>query len=331
MAVTALQRPDFRTIATFRRRIWRRCAPCFSRCWPCVGGRAWCGWATWPWTAPRSARTPRSISDELPSDARERTGVGRGSGALAGRGRGDRHPRGWRARAGAAGDELPAWVANKQEKLAKIRAAKRRWRPKPGPRGRPTRRPRRRRRRRSAIHRPRESDHEGPGRLCAGLQRADRRGRRQSSDRGRACHGGRHRCPGAANAAGADQSEHRRQAQEVSADAGYCSTANLQALQRRHIRGYIAVGRQRHGQPAPEGARPLPPGSLVRRCGPGSSARAPQSLPPAQDHRGTGLRADEGGAGFRQFALRGLAKVQGEFTLLATAHNMLKLAAARPT
>ena len=35
--------------------------------------------------------------------------------------------------------------------------------------------------------------------------------------------------------------------------------------------------------------------------------------------------------GFRQFALRGLAKVQGEFTLLATAHNLLKLAAARGT
>src|SRR5439155_1169090 len=38
-----------------------------------------------------------------------------------------------------------------------------------------------------------------------------------------------------------------RQAAEVSADAGYCSEANLQAADRRHVRAYIATGRQRHG------------------------------------------------------------------------------------
>ncbi len=36
---------------------------------------------------------------------------------------------------------------------------------------------------------------------------------------------------------------------EVSADAGYCSDSNLQALRRRRIRGYVATGRQTHGQP----------------------------------------------------------------------------------
>jgi len=123
-----------------------------------------------------------------------------------------------------------------------------------------------------------------------------------------------------------------RQAQEVSADAGYCSIANLQALQCRHIRGYIAVGRQRHGQPAPEGARPLPPGSLVaamrariKRAGHRSRYRLRKiTVEPVFGQM-------KAARGFRQFALRGLAKVQGEFTLLATAHNLLKLAAARPT
>ena len=33
--------------------------------------------------------------------------------------------------------------------------------------------------------------------------------------------------------------------------------------------------------------------------------------------------------GFRQFLLRGLDKVRGEWSLLCTAHNLLKLAAAR--
>jgi hypothetical protein len=33
---------------------------------------------------------------------------------------------------------------------------------------------------------------------------------------------------------------------EVSADAGYCSTANLRTLSWRRIKGYIATGRQKH-------------------------------------------------------------------------------------
>ena len=33
--------------------------------------------------------------------------------------------------------------------------------------------------------------------------------------------------------------------------------------------------------------------------------------------------------GFRRFLLRGLAKVRGEWSLICTAHNVLKLAAAR--
>jgi hypothetical protein len=34
---------------------------------------------------------------------------------------------------------------------------------------------------------------------------------------------------------------------EISADAGYCSGANLRTLNRRRINGYIATGRQKHG------------------------------------------------------------------------------------
>ena len=34
--------------------------------------------------------------------------------------------------------------------------------------------------------------------------------------------------------------------------------------------------------------------------------------------------------GFRQFLLRGLDKVRGEWALICTAHNLLKLAGARP-
>jgi hypothetical protein len=36
---------------------------------------------------------------------------------------------------------------------------------------------------------------------------------------------------------------------EVLADAGYCSEANLVELERRGIRGYVALGRERHQTP----------------------------------------------------------------------------------
>ena len=52
---------------------------------------------------------------------------------------------------------------------------------------------------------------------------------------------------------------------QVLADAGYCSEANLHALERRGIDAYIATGRHPHGQglaPAPRGR---PPADLTRR------------------------------------------------------------------
>jgi transposase len=54
-----------------------------------------------------------------------------------------------------------------------------------------------------------------------------------------------------------------RQARELSADAGYCYEHNLKALDRRHIRGYIATGRQKHGEASAGGARKTAPGTLT--------------------------------------------------------------------
>ncbi len=54
-----------------------------------------------------------------------------------------------------------------------------------------------------------------------------------------------------------------RQAAEVSADAGYCSEANLQAADRRHVRAYIATGRQRHGTASVTRPGRGPGGTLV--------------------------------------------------------------------
>ena len=119
-------------------------------------------------------------------------------------------------------------------------------------------------------------------------------------------------------------------AQEISADAGYCSEENLKELNRRRIDGYVATGRQRHGEASATGAKPSESGRRVRamrtklrRGGWRSRYRLrKQTVEPV-------FGQIKQARGFRQFLLRGLRKVQGEWSLVCIAHNMLKLVAAR--
>jgi transposase len=120
-----------------------------------------------------------------------------------------------------------------------------------------------------------------------------------------------------------------RQAAEVSADAGYCSEHNLRVAQRRHIRAYIATGRQRHGHASATNARPGPGRGLVaamrqrlRRGGWRSRYRLRKGTVEPVFGITKHVR------GFRQFLLRGATKVAGEWSLVTTAHNLHKLAAA---
>src|SRR5437588_1257382 len=121
-----------------------------------------------------------------------------------------------------------------------------------------------------------------------------------------------------------------RQARELSADAGYCSEENLKELNRRHISGYVATGRIKHGQASVAGERKLRAGSRtqamrrkLQRAGRRSRYRLrKQVVEPV-------FGQIKQGRGFRQFLLRGLEQVTGEWSLVCTAHNLLKLAAAR--
>jgi transposase len=110
-----------------------------------------------------------------------------------------------------------------------------------------------------------------------------------------------------------------RQAQELSADAGYCSESNLRELNRRHIRGYIASRQYKH---AKKGTRVSAMRQKLRRGGHRSRYRLRKQV--AEPVIGQVKHA----RGFRQFLLRGLTKVGGEWSLVCTAHNLLKLAAA---
>jgi transposase len=115
-----------------------------------------------------------------------------------------------------------------------------------------------------------------------------------------------------------------RAPRELSADSGYCSEANLDELRQRGIRGYVATGRQKHGTAAATGKGS---GEHVR----GMSRRLRQG-----GHRSRyRLRKQtvepvfgqiKSARGFRQFQLRGLAKTADEWRLVCLAHNLLKLA-----
>ena len=118
-----------------------------------------------------------------------------------------------------------------------------------------------------------------------------------------------------------------RQAEELSADAGYCSEGNLKELDRRRINAYVATGRQVHGQKSAtagknwSGARTQAMRTKLRRAGHRSRYRLRKMI--VEPVFGQIKQA----RGFRQFLLRGQEKVRGEWSLIATVHNLLKLAA----
>jgi hypothetical protein len=118
-----------------------------------------------------------------------------------------------------------------------------------------------------------------------------------------------------------------RQAQEFSADAGYCSEGNLAVLAQRKVRAYVATGKQRHGRAKIAGrgrqARTQAMRRRLARGGYRSRYRLrKQTVEPV-------FGQIKQARGFRQFLLRGLDKTSGEWSLICTVHNLLKLAARR--
>ena len=114
-----------------------------------------------------------------------------------------------------------------------------------------------------------------------------------------------------------------RRPKEVSADADYCSEANLKALEERRIRGYVATGRQKHacgGEAKKRGPRAEAMRKRLRRGGHRSRYRLRKQI--VEPVFGQVKQA----RGFRQCLLRGIDKVKGEWALICTAHNLLKLA-----
>ena len=117
--------------------------------------------------------------------------------------------------------------------------------------------------------------------------------------------------------------------QQLLADNGYCSEGNVKYVERRKIDGYLAAGRQKHGE---FGKARCPRGPL-----PKGATRVDRMRRKLQTKVGAAVYAARKGIvepvfgqikqarGFRQFLLRGLEKVKGEWALVCLTHNILKL------
>jgi transposase len=115
---------------------------------------------------------------------------------------------------------------------------------------------------------------------------------------------------------------------QLLADAGYCSDENLTAIADTTIDAYVSTRKQTHGErpgPCPRG--PLPKSATIvdrmsrklhTKTGAAVYAARKAIVEPV-------IGQIKQARGFRQFLLRGFAKVQGEWSLVCTTHNILKL------
>ena len=349
MAVTALNRPDFRTIATFRQRHLKALGELFVQVLKLcrAAGLVKLGHVALDGT---KVQANASVHKAM-SYGRMREAEKRLAGEVAA----------WFTRAQAKdveedgihgpdqrGDEMPAWVANKTARLERIRAAKATLE--------------------AEAKEPPPPDDDGPG-PSSGMMKSGKPERSQNGgppDRAQ-----RNTDPDSRiqpvraggviagyNAQIAVDNAHqiivaqrlqtsptdacalvpllralrgvlRANPKEVSADAGYCHEKNLAHLPRRRIAGYLAPGRARHGQAHaagpgawPKGSRQAAMANKLKLAGRRSRYRLrKQTVEPV-------FGQIKYARGFRQFLLRGLEKVRAEWSMICTAHNLLKLANA---
>ena len=115
---------------------------------------------------------------------------------------------------------------------------------------------------------------------------------------------------------------------EVSADAGYYSAKAVDELYALGVDPFVAPEQTRHGRVVP----PAPRGRIPKHLSPRDRMR--RKLRTKRGRQRYALRMEtvepvfgqiKQGRGFRQFLLRGLKKVNGEWSLICTGHNLLKL------
>ena len=351
MAVTAMNRPDFRTIASFRRRHLEALGDLFVQVLKLCRAA---GLVKFAHVSLDGTKVQANASrHKAMSYGRMREAEKKLAAEVAG----------WFAQAEASdaaedrehgadrrGDEMPDWVADKMARLERIRAAK------------------------AALEAeakapPPDADDDGPGPSSGMMGRTNRpqrgadggppdKAQRNFTDpdsrilpiKGGMIQGynsqiavdGAHQiiiaqrvqtspvdARGLRPLVAAVRAVFRRNPKELSADAGFCTNANLLHLARRRINAYLAPGRARHGETNASGKRRWRPGSRIeamalklKRAGRRSRYRLRKQIPEPVFGQIKQAR------GFRQFLLRGLEQVRGEWAMICTVHNLLKLAKA---
>lgn len=346
MAVTGLNRPDFRTISDFRKRHLAALGELFVQVLSLCrkAGLVGLGHVAIDGTKMRANASPhKAMSYGRMKQAEQQLAA---------------EVRRWLAKAEAAdasedqergtarrGDELPDWVANRQQRLERIRRAKAELEAE-------------------AASPPGDDDEPGPssgtrdhGRPVRGTDGGppDKAQRNFTDPDSRLQPSGKSFIQGynaqvAVDATAQIIVAHRLtarsgdqagliplvdatlrqcgQPKEVSADTGFCSEANLAALEERNIAGYVATGRWRHGTAGPtprtltKASRIAAMAEKLRRGGHRSRYRLrKQVVEPV-------FAQIKHARGFRQFLLREHAKVAAEWALICTVHNLVKLARA---
>jgi len=115
-----------------------------------------------------------------------------------------------------------------------------------------------------------------------------------------------------------------------SADTGYFSEENMNALDanERIDDVFIATGRQKHNDKVPDSPRGRPPGNLTAKQ---KMARRNRTKKGRVEYARRKVIIEpvfgqiKQSMGFRNFLLRGLAKMKGEWKLVCLTHNLLKL------
>lgn len=339
MAVTGMQQPDFRTISDFRKRhlkqliglfgqVLRLCqkAGMVTLAHVALDGTRIAGNAAKDQTLTyaRMKKSEQELAEEVAGWFREAERQDRAEDELYGVDR--------------RGDELPAWVSDKQKRLEKIRQAKAELEAEA----------------KAEAERKKEEDAKKPPRNRARNPILDtpaedaKRNLTDGDSRLLKTSHGYIQGYNAQLAVDADSpvivaemvTNQRSDSQhliplveqietatedvvcEISADSGYYSEPNLDQLESTAIRGYIACGRRDkdgtwHGDVGPLGHRMR---ARIDQGGKQSRYRLrKQTVEPV-------FGIIKSARGFRQFLLRGISNVSGEWSLLCAAHNILKLA-----
>ena len=343
-AVTALNQPDFRTISEFRRRhldasgrAIRAGAGIVPQGWPGGAGPCCCRWHQ------DQGQRLQAQGDELCPDGEVEAELAREVAQWLARAQAEDAAEDAEHGSTRRGDEPPDWMRDKQARLARIRAAKAELEAearqaeaaKPAPPRNPDGSPK---------PRPGRTPQHPPGQPKPKAQRnfTDPESRIM---KGRDGFIQAYNAQAAVDADGQIIVAHRltnngsdqdallalldavaentgEMPDEVSADNGFCSEANLGGLNARTVRGYVAAGRASK----PSGGKNR--GKLVqamrarlRQGGHKSRYRMRKYI--VEPVFGQIKQARS----FRQFLLRGIDKVKGEWAMICTAHNLAKLTA----